>query len=85
LTRIFCAALEDQKPPSGGRRWPACCRASCGRAPAATIFYVENGRLTARANIFPRRSGQHDPHLSHRDAKKVDVHPARLRTITRSL
>ncbi len=48
-------------------------------------FFVENGRLNARSNIF-----RSDPinmirifHIA--DAKSVDVHPDALRTITRSL
>ena len=37
LTRIFCAALEEQnrKPQAVARR--GCCRASSSRAPATTI------------------------------------------------
>jgi [protein-PII] uridylyltransferase len=84
LTRIFCAALEDQnrkRRPSLASLLPGFLRPRTG----GDDFYVENGRLTARGNIF-----RSDPvnmirifHLA--DAKKVDVHPDALRTITRSL
>ncbi len=84
LTRIFCAALEQQnvKPkPSLSRLLPGFLKLREG----TEDFFVENGRLNARHNAFRR-----DPvnlirifHLA--DAKGVDVHPAALRTITRSL
>jgi [protein-PII] uridylyltransferase len=84
LTRIFCAALEEQnrKPrPSISRLLPGFLKPRSGDED----FFVENGRLNARANAFQR-----DPvnlirifHLA--DEKGVDVHPAALRTITRSL
>ncbi len=84
LTRIFCAALEDQNR----KRRPSLASLLPGFLRPRTVgddFYVENGRLTARSNIF-----RSDPvnmirifHLA--DAKKVDVHPDALRTITRSL
>jgi [protein-PII] uridylyltransferase len=83
LTRIFCAALEEQnrKPkPSLSRLLPGFLK------PRATSddFYVENGRLNARETAF------RDPLNLIRifrvaDAKDIDVHPAALRTITRSL
>jgi [protein-PII] uridylyltransferase len=84
LTRIFCAALEEQnkKPkPSLSRLLPGFLKPRT----EAENFYVENGRLNAKASAF-----RHDPvnlirifHMA--DAKGVDVHPAALRTITRSL
>jgi [protein-PII] uridylyltransferase len=84
LTRIFCAALEEQnrKPkPSLSRLLPGFLKPRTG----GEDFYVENGRLNARANAF-----RHDPvnlirifHMA--DDKSVEVHPAALRTITRSL
>ncbi len=84
LTRIFCAALEDQnrkRRPSLVSMLPGFLRPRT----SGDDFYVENGRLTARNNIF-----RSDPvnmirifHIA--DAKKVDVHPDALRTITRSL
>ncbi|HEY1613911.1 MAG TPA: [protein-PII] uridylyltransferase [Rhizomicrobium sp.] len=84
LTRIFCAALEEQnkkKRPALSRLLPGFLKPRTGRED----FYVENGRLNARPDAF-----RHDPanlirifHLA--DAKDVDVHPHALRTITRSL
>ncbi|MGA9795045.1 MAG: [protein-PII] uridylyltransferase [Rhizomicrobium sp.] len=83
LTRIFCAALEEQnkKPkPSLSRMLPGFLKPRTGH----DDFFVENGRLNARADAF------RDPlnlirifHMA--DAKDIDVHPAALRTITRSL
>ncbi|HUJ03483.1 MAG TPA: [protein-PII] uridylyltransferase [Rhizomicrobium sp.] len=84
LTRIFCAALEEQnrkKRPSLANMLPGFLKPRTG----VEDFYVENGRLNARAGAFKR-----DPvnlirifHVA--DAKHVDVHPDALRTITRSL
>ena len=84
LTRIFCAALEEQnrKPkPTLSRLLPGFLKPRSGEED----FFVENGRLNARANAF-----RHDPvnlvrifHIA--DEKSVDVHPDALRTITRSL
>jgi [protein-PII] uridylyltransferase len=84
LTRIFCAALEEQnrKPK------PVLSRAFAGFLKPRSgdeDFYVENGRLNAREGSFER-----DPvnlvrifHIA--DERDVDVHPSALRTITRSL
>ncbi len=84
LTRIFCAALEEQNR----KQKPALSRLLPGFLKPRTSeddFYVENGRLNAPANAFSR-----DPvnlirifHIA--DEKNVDVHPDALRTITRSL
>ncbi len=84
LTRIFCAALEEQnrKPkPSLKRLLPGFLKPRTG----TDEFYVENGRLNAKPGIF-----RDDPvnlirifHVA--DAKDVDVHPHALREITRSL
>jgi len=84
LTRIFCAALEEQnrkRRPSLSSLLPGFLKPLTGDED----LYVENGRLNARPNAFA-----HDPvnlirifHLA--DAKRVDVHPHALRTITRSL
>ncbi|MBV9991324.1 MAG: [protein-PII] uridylyltransferase [Alphaproteobacteria bacterium] len=84
LTRIVCAALEEQnrKPkPALSRLLPGFLKPRSGDED----FYVENGRLNAHAGAFAR-----DPkglirifHIA--DEKKVDVHPSALRTITRSL
>jgi [protein-PII] uridylyltransferase len=84
LTRIFCAALEEQnkKPrPSLTRLLPGFLKPRSG----AEDFYVENGRLDARPNVF-RRDPVNLIRIFHMaDAKGVDVHPNALRTITRSL
>src|SRR5690349_5790580 len=84
LTRIFCAALEDQnrkRRPSLASMLPGFLRPRT----SGDDFFVENGRLNARSSIF-----RGDPinmirifHIA--DAKSVDVHPDALRTITRSL
>jgi [protein-PII] uridylyltransferase len=84
LTRIFCAALEEQnkKPkPSLSRLLPGFLKPRT----EAEDFYVENGRLNAKENAF-RRDPVNLIRIFHMaDAKGVDVHPAALRTITRSL
>jgi [protein-PII] uridylyltransferase len=84
LTRIFCAGLEEQnkKPrPSLARLLPGFLKPRTG----VEDFFVENGRLNA-----PDKAFRNDPinlirifHVA--DEKGVDVHPAALRTITRSL
>ena len=84
LTRIFCAALEEQnkkRRPSLATMLPGFLKPRTG----VEDFFVENGRLNARSNAFTR-----DPvnlirifHVA--DIKHIDVHPAALRTITRSL
>ena len=83
LTRIFCAALEEQNrksKPSLSRLLPGFLKPRTG----SDDFYVENGRLNAR------ETASRDPLDLIRifqvaDAKDVDVHPTALRTITRSL
>ena len=84
LTRIFCAALEEQnrkRRPSLGNLVPGFLKPRSDDE----VLYVENGRLNARVDAFAR-----DPvnllrifHLA--DSKRMDVHPHALRTITRSL
>ena len=84
LTRIFCAALEDQnrkRRPSLASMLPGFLRPRTGD----DDFYVENGRLNARPTLF-----RSDPinmirifHIA--DAKNVDVHPEALRRLTRNL
>ena len=84
LTRIFCAALEEQnkkRRPALARMLPGFLKPRAG----TDEFFVENGRLNAQADTFSK-----DPvnlirifHVA--DSKGVDVHPAALRTITRSL
>ncbi len=84
LTRIFCAALEEQNRktrPLLSSMLPGFLKPRVGNED----FYVENGRLNANPNVFQR-----DPvnmirifHIA--DSKGVDVHPSALRTITRAL
>ncbi|MEI9887430.1 MAG: [protein-PII] uridylyltransferase [Rhizomicrobium sp.] len=84
LTRIFCAALEDQnrkRRPTLASMLPGFLRPRT----SGDDFFVENGRLNARDGIFSR-----DPvnmirifHIA--DSKKVDVHPGALRRLTRAL
>src|ERR1051326_6232321 len=82
LTRIFCAALEEQnkKPkPILSRFVPLVLRRR------GSPLFVDNGRLNARDDAF-----DHDPANLLRifevaDARGLDVHPAPLRNITRSL
>jgi [protein-PII] uridylyltransferase len=84
LTRIFCAALEEQhrKPrPSLRRMLPGFLKP---RSPDDD-FYIENGRLTANPAIF-RKDPSNILRMFHiADAKGVDIHPHALRTVTRSL
>ena len=84
LTRIFCAALEEQhrKPrPSLSRMLPGFLKP---RSPSDD-FYVENGRLTANPAIF-RSDPANILRMFHMaDVKGVDIHPDALRTVTRSL
>jgi [protein-PII] uridylyltransferase len=84
LTRIFCAALEEQNR----KRRPALSSLLPGFLKPRTgteDFYVENGRLDARANVFKRDPVNLIRIFQVADAKGVDVHPNALRTITRSL
>ncbi len=84
LTRIFCAALEEQnkkKKPALSRLLPGFLKPRTGRED----FYVENGRLNAGPDAF-RRDPANLIRIFHvADAKDVDIHPQALRTITRSL
>jgi [protein-PII] uridylyltransferase len=84
LTRIFCAALEEQnrkEQPSLTRLLPGFLKPRSSN----DDFFVENGRLSARANLF-----RDDPvnlvRLFHiADAKGLDVHPHTLTGVTRQL
>ena len=84
LTRIFCAALEEQHRkvrPSLRRMLPGFLKP---RSPHDD-FYVENGRLTANPAIFRADPANILRMFQIADAKGVDVHPHALRTVTRSL
>jgi [protein-PII] uridylyltransferase len=84
LTRIFCAALEEQN----AKPRPQVSRLVAGFLKSRSTvddFYVENGRLTARERAF-RRDPRNLIRIFHfADEKQLDVHPRALRTITRSL
>ena len=84
LTRIFCAALEEQhrKPrPSLRSILPGFLKPRT----SADEFYVENGRLTANPAIFRQDPVNLLRVFQIADEKSVDIHPDALRTITRSL
>ncbi len=84
LTRIFCAALEEQnrkRRPSLSSLLPGFLKPRTGNED----FYVENGRLNAHSGVFKRDPINLLRIFQMADAKKVDVHPDALRTITRSL
>ena len=86
LTRIFCAALEEQnrkKPrPSLTRMLPGFLKP---RSPRRR-FLVENGRLNANPAIFQQRSGQSSCACSISPTPRAWTSiPTRLRTVTRSL
>ena len=84
LTRIFCAALEEQHRkvrPSLRRMLPGFLKP---RSPHDD-FYVENGRLNANPAIFRADPANILRMFQIADAKGVDVHPHALRTVTRSL
>ncbi len=84
LTRIFCAALEEQhKKPRRDltRILPGFLRPRS----QDDDFYVENGRLNANPAVF-RADPANILRMFHiADIKGVDIHPHALRTVTRSL
>ncbi len=84
LTRIFCAALEEQNRKAR----PSVSRLLSGFLQRRTVqkyFYLENGRLNARDGAFNRDPANLLRIFHIADAKDVDVHPHALRTLTRSL
>jgi len=84
LTRIFCAALEEQNRkdrPKLSRLLPGFLKPRGGNEE----FFVENGRLDARPDAF-RKDPVNLIRIFHvAETKGVEVHPSALRTITRSL
>ena len=84
LTRIFCAALEEQNRkthPSLTRLLPGFLKLRSSN----DDFFVENGRLAARSGLF-RENPVNLIRLFHvADAKGLDVHPNTLRRVTRQL
>jgi [protein-PII] uridylyltransferase len=84
LTRMFCAALEEQnrKPkPALSRLLPGFLKPRVGDED----FFIENGRLNARESAFRADPANLIRIFQVADEKNVDVHPSALRTITRSL
>jgi [protein-PII] uridylyltransferase len=84
LTRIFCAALEEQNRkthPSLTRLLPGFLKLRASH----DDFFVENGRLAARSGLF-RENPVNLIKLFHvADAKSLDVHPNTLRRVTRQI
>src|SRR5215472_1722332 len=84
LTRIFCAALEEQNRktrPSLRRLLPGFLKLRSSE----DDFYVENGRLAARSGLFREQPVAMIRLFQIADAKGVDVHPATLRSVHRQL
>src|ERR1043166_6752191 len=83
LTRIFCAALEEQnrKPR------PALTRLLAGllKSRSDEAFFIDNGRLNAAPDAFIREPSNLIRIFEEADARGVDVHPAAMRTVARSL
>jgi [protein-PII] uridylyltransferase len=83
LTRIFCAALEEQnqkaKPPVLARL------TAFLKARSNDPLVVENGRLNAKLELFQQDPANLLRIFAEADDRGVDVHPAALREITRSL
>jgi [protein-PII] uridylyltransferase len=84
LTRIFCAAVEEQhrkRRPSLSHMLPGFLKPRSSE----DDFFVENGRLNANPAIF-RADPANILRMFHiADIKGVDIHPNALRTVTRSL
>ena len=85
LTRIFCAALEEQHQQAAPVADPHIAGLPASPRSPEDDFYVENGRLNANPAIF-RQDPANILRLFHiADIKGVDIHPDALRTVTRSL
>jgi [protein-PII] uridylyltransferase len=84
LTRIFCAALEEQHKKHR-RSLRHILPGFLKPRTAADDFYVENDRLMARSGVFHQDPANIIKIFHTADAKGVDIHPDALRTITRSL
>ena len=84
LTRIVCAALEEQNT----KPRPQVSRLMAGflkPRSAGDELFIENGRLNAGDRAFQRDPRNLIRIFQLADEKCVDVHPQALRTITRSL
>ena len=83
LTRIFCAALEDQnrkRRPALAGMFPSLLRSRAGED-----FHIDGGRLAAKPGIFEANPVNLIRLFHVADARGVDIHPATLQTVTRSL
>ncbi|MDE2630644.1 MAG: nucleotidyltransferase domain-containing protein, partial [Alphaproteobacteria bacterium] len=84
LTRIFCAALEVQNK----KRRAALANILPGfLKPRGSTddFFVDTGRLNARPGAFKSDPVNLVRIFRVADAKRIDIHPDALRTVTRSL
>ena len=84
LTRIFCAALEEQNKkarPLLARLIPGFLKPNSDDED----FFVENGRLRAREGLFAAGPANLIRLFQVADDKSVHIHPETLRTVTRSL
>jgi [protein-PII] uridylyltransferase len=84
LTRIFCAALEEQNRKTQSilaRYIPGFLRLR----PSSEDFFVENGRLAARPGLFKENPVNLIRLFQVADSKSLDVRPATLRAVTRQL
>ena len=82
LTRIFCATLEDQNRksrPSLSGVLPGLLKRS------NDAFFIDGGRLAARAGLFEADPVNLIRLFRAADTKDVDIHPATLQAVTRSL
>ena len=76
LTRIFCAALEEQHRKPRPSLTPHAAGLPASRAASDDDFYVENGRLTADPAIFRQDPGQYPAHVPDR-RRQGRGHPSR--------
>ena len=84
LTRIFCAALEEQHKktiPKLSRLLPGFMKLRTD----SDDFFVENGRLAARTGLFRDDPTNLIRLFNVADSKGLDIHPATLRNVTRQL
>ncbi len=83
LTRIFCAALEEQNR----KRRPTLTGMLPGflKSRGSDEFLIDGGRLAAKPGIFDANPVNLIRLFHIADAKGVDIHPATLQTVTRLL
>ena len=83
LTRIFCAALEDQNK----KQWPKLSSLLPGfmRRNSGDAIFVDKGRLNARPDAFTRDPVNMLRIFQIAEQRQADIHPAAMRSITRAL